>query len=146
MEKKTLKRSLILNAPASRVWEIVSDPEQIKTWASAFGHGTHADSDWKVGSEVVWKDMGGNVGAKGIITKMDPEKELRVDFFDDVKMADPEQLGEYSEIYSITSNEDSTTLEVSAGPLEEKYYNGFISMWDRAMENIKKLAENEINT
>lgn len=141
MEKKTLKRSLKLNAPAPRVWEIVSDPELIKQWASAFGHGTHADSDWKVGSEIAWKDMGGNVGAKGIIKKMEPEKELRVDFFDDVKMTDPEQLGDYSEIYSITTEGDNTTLEISAGPLDEKYFTGFVPMWDRAMENIKKLAE-----
>lgn len=141
MEKKTFSNSLNLNSSPDRVWKIVTEPALIKEWASAFGHGTHADSDWKVGSVVEWKDMGGNVGAKGIISKMEPEKELRVDFFDDVKMTDPAQLGEYSEIYTIESDGDTTTLTVTTGPLDEKYINGFVPMWEKAFIYIKKLAE-----
>lgn len=57
MEKKTFKNSIELNATPGKVWKIVTDPALIKEWASAFGHGTHADSEWKVGSIVEWKDM-----------------------------------------------------------------------------------------
>lgn len=141
MEKKTFTNSLKLNSTPDCVWKIVSDPVLIREWASAFGHGTHADSDWKVGSVVEWKDMGGNIGAKGIISKMEPERELRVDFFDDVKMTDPALLGEYSEIYTIESDGDTTTLTVTTGPLDEKYINGFVPMWEKAFTYIKKLAE-----
>jgi uncharacterized protein YndB with AHSA1/START domain len=141
MEKETYKNSIELNASLGRVWKIVTEPALIKEWASAFGHGTHADSEWKVGSTVEWKDMGGNIGAKGIISNMEPEKELRVDFFDDVKMTDPAELGEYSEIYSMKNDGDVTTLTITMGPLEHKYMKGFVPMWDRAFKLIKNLAE-----
>lgn len=72
---------------------------------------------------------------------MEPEKELRVDFFDDVKMTDPAALGDYSEIYSMESDGDKTTLTITTGPLDEKYINGFVPMWDRAFKLIKNLAE-----
>ena len=142
MEKKTTVKSIEINAPVSKVWEAITDPVSIRNWAAAFGHGTHADSEWKAGSIIEWKDMGGNVGAKGIITRMDECEQLKVDFFDDFKLSNPEDLGEYSEIYDLSGDDERTTLKVTIGPIEERYVKSFDTMWDRAMINIKNLCEN----
>jgi hypothetical protein len=50
------------------------DREKVKQWASAFSEGTTIETNWSIGSEVIWKDGEGNIGAKGIVQLFDPRK------------------------------------------------------------------------
>lgn len=136
-----IEKSIEINAPASKVWEVLITPDLVREWISAFGEGTYAESDWNVGSEIAWKDNEGNIGAKGIITVMEPEKKLKADYYDEVNMSPPDPLGKYSEVYLLSGDNNVTTLSIKAGPLDEKYTRMCTPMWDGAVQNIKKVAE-----
>lgn len=70
-----VKNSIIINAPAAKVWDALVNPEQTKKYM----FGCETVSDWKPGSELLWKgkyegqDM---VFVKGKIVEIIPEKFL----------------------------------------------------------------------
>src|SRR5690606_38723870 len=117
VEKGTIKKMITINAALQDVWETITDPEKVKLWAKAFSEGTTVKTDWKIGSEVVWTDGEGNVGAKGIVVKNEQSRILQVNFFDDVNSQSPEPTGDYSEVYNLSGKNNTTLLSISAGPL-----------------------------
>ena len=66
------KASTNISAPASRVWDALTNPEIIKQYF----FGTQAISDWKEGSSLEFKGEweGKKYLDKGIILKSEPEK------------------------------------------------------------------------
>jgi len=75
--KKTLiiKNSITINAPASKIWDALTNAEQTKKYM----FGCETVSDWKTGSSLLWK---GNyegkemIFVKGHIADIKPEKFL----------------------------------------------------------------------
>jgi uncharacterized protein YndB with AHSA1/START domain len=51
MKRLVAKASITIDAPAPEVWEALTKPELIKRYM----FGTETVSDWKVGSQIVWK-------------------------------------------------------------------------------------------
>ena len=75
MNKKfTAKATTTINAPASKVWEALTEPELIKQYL----FGTEVTTDWNVGSPITYKGEweGKAYEDKGKIIKFDPEKSL----------------------------------------------------------------------
>ena len=67
--------SITINAPAEKVWDALVNPEQTKKYM----FGSEAISDWKPGSELLWKgNYEGNdmVFVKGKIVDINPAKFL----------------------------------------------------------------------
>ena len=64
----------IINAPASKVWEALTNPTLIKQYF----YGTEVTSDWKVGSLISYKGEweGKSYEDKGEILQIEPEKLL----------------------------------------------------------------------
>ncbi len=56
MEKLFVNKTIEINAPASKVWDALTRREFTDQWAPQFTGGAefHIDSDWKLGSPVVW--------------------------------------------------------------------------------------------
>ena len=44
---KTLKFSIEINAPKTRVWEVLWNDESYKKWTSVFSSSSHGVSDWQ---------------------------------------------------------------------------------------------------
>jgi uncharacterized protein YndB with AHSA1/START domain len=76
-----IKNSIDIHAPASKVWNALTDPAETKKYM----FGCEALSDWKEGSPLIWK---GNfngvelVAVKGIVKKIQPEKYLEYTVID----------------------------------------------------------------
>jgi uncharacterized protein YndB with AHSA1/START domain len=68
----TSKASITINAPASKVWEALTNPAMIKQYL----FGTEAKSDWKVGSPITYTGVweGKEYRDKGNILEIVPEK------------------------------------------------------------------------
>ena len=66
--------SIIVHAPAAKVWEALTNPAMIKQYL----FGTEAISDWKVGSPITYKGewQGKQYEDKGTIVELEPEKRL----------------------------------------------------------------------
>jgi uncharacterized protein YndB with AHSA1/START domain len=141
LEKGIINFSVQVNAPSVRVWQVLLDPEYINQWANAFSEGTYVETDWAIGSEVLWKDKEHNVGAKGKVVEHDPGLLLKVAYYDEVDGDLNSPVGEYSEAFKLTDDGDFTRLSIEAGPLEKEHFSLHSSLWEKAVMKIKALAE-----
>ena len=141
VETTSIKKSIEINAAAARVWDVLVNPIQIKQWASAFSEGTYVETDWRKGSEVVWRIKDGEAGAKGIVEINNSPSLLKVVFYDDTKSDASTVPGPYSEMFSLSGTEDKTILSVESGPVSLKENAAHAPMWEKAIEKIKMLSE-----
>ncbi|HEY5983997.1 MAG TPA: SRPBCC domain-containing protein [Anaerolineales bacterium] len=146
--KLFVDRSIEIHASAQRVWDILTLPAQNADWASEFSGGgpaLHIESDWSLGSPVLWKDRKGRVVVEGNVTDCVPHALLRHTVFD-VESARPAVGPDDGITYKLTEREGTTVLWVSQGdfstmPDGAKYRDLSEAIWDRALTRIKHRAE-----
>ena len=148
MPKLFAEKSIEIHASARRVWDALTSRQSTGEWASEFTAGGPAlqiESDWLVGSPVLWKDQKGNIVVEGDVTAVEPYALLRFtvfDVLDDRARASPED----GITYKLTEREGKTVLWVSQGDFSTmvdgaKYRDLSEDIWDRALVRIKRLAE-----
>jgi uncharacterized protein YndB with AHSA1/START domain len=69
---KILNKTITINAPTSKVWNTLTNPNLIKEWL----FGTKVISDWKIGTSILFIGnwQGTDYADKGTILKFDIEK------------------------------------------------------------------------
>jgi uncharacterized protein YndB with AHSA1/START domain len=78
-ENLIAKASIVINAPGTRVWDALVNPEAIKQYM----FGTNVVSDWREGSPILWKGewQGKPYEDKGVILQLKPERTLQYSHF-----------------------------------------------------------------
>lgn len=155
MEKLFVVKSIKINAPAEVVWKTLTEAELTKEWIEeGWGKAGVEDmilsSDWKTGSEVMWKNKRGTVLAKGNVAAINPYKLLRFTVFD---MNSTEKFTINPEdgiTYELTEEGSHTTLMVRQGDFSvmkegEEYYKKTDEIWERALPKVKELSETNKN-
>ena len=143
-----IKNSIVINAPAAKVWDALINPEKTKQYM----FGCETVSDWKKGSSLEWKGMAEGkemVFVKGNILEIKPEKLLVYSVIEpNAAFADiPEnhlhvtyelvpQNG--STLFNVTQG-DYTTVAEGEKRYKESYNNG--EGWNPILVEIKKLVE-----
>ena len=147
MSKLFVDKSLEINAPISKVWEILTERGFTSQWAPEFSGGSsfRIESDWKLGSPVSWKDAGGQTVVEGNVTALEPQKLLRFTAFD-VRSERPPITEKDGITYELSEKGGKTTLHVLQGdfgamPDGAKYRDMSSAIWDRVLSKVKKLAE-----
>ncbi len=80
MKSKFAARTEIsINVPVERVWEALTKPQIIEKYM----FGSKVATDWKVGSQIVWKGMwqGKTYEDKGAVLRFEPRELLSVSHF-----------------------------------------------------------------
>jgi uncharacterized protein YndB with AHSA1/START domain len=139
VETDTFIKSIRINAAIKDIWSIVLNPDN--QWGLAFGGGATAETDWKEGSRIIWRDLRNDIGANGIVEVHQPEKYLQLHYYDDVQPKPGDPLGDYFEKYSIVSDKDEYILSIEIGRIAKSDVPLHGKMWDRAISIIKELAE-----
>lgn len=149
MPKLFVDKTIEINAPASKVWDVLTSPEQTSEWAPEFSGGDefHIESDWKLGSPVLWKDQDGNTIVEGEVTALELHTFLRFTVFD-VRGEKPPVAEEDGITYQLTEHAGKTTLRLLQGDFSamtegEKYQRLSAEVWDRVLPKVKALAEKE---
>jgi len=142
-----VKNSIVIHAPAARVWDALVNPSKTKKYM----FGCETVSDWKAGSELLWrgsyegKDM---VFVKGKIVEIIPEKFLSYTTIDpNSGIADiPENY--LTVTYSLKEENGQTELTATQGDYAtvgdgEKRFRETLEGggWQPILEEIKKLVE-----
>ena len=147
MEKLFVNKTIEINAPVSKVWNALTKREFTDQWASEFTGGAefHIESDWTLGSPVLWTGQNGNVIVQGNVTALEPEKFLRFTVFD-VYVEKPPVTEEDGITYKLTKQDGKTLLKISQGDFStmaegEKYRDMSAVIWDRVLLKVKGLAE-----
>lgn len=138
VEVADILKSIEINVSPEQVWQILVSLDAVTKWAEAFSAETVVESDFKVGSSIVWKDHTGAIGASGIVSAREDAKQLEFTYRDEstANFAD-----DYKERFALTSKHGKTTLMIFAGPLAKKYVKTHSPLWDKALAKIKNLAE-----
>src|SRR5205807_6828368 len=105
------------------------------------------ESDWNLGSPVLWKGQDGNVIVEGEVTALEPNTFLRFTVFD-VRGEKPPVTEEDGITYELTEQSGKTTLRLLQGDFSvmaegEKYHRLSAEVWDRVLPEVKALAEKE---
>lgn len=149
MQKLIITNTITINAPTSKVWDALVNPEQTKKYM----FGCETVSDWKVGSELLWrgsyegKEM---VFVKGTITTITPDKFLAYTVIDPNNTAIADIPENYLTVtYKLDTENGQTVLTVTQGDYnkvaegEKRYQESYNSGegWNPILVEIKKLVE-----
>jgi uncharacterized protein YndB with AHSA1/START domain len=145
MKQLTVNKTIEINAPASKVWDVLTNRELTKEYM----FDCELISDCKLGNPIIWKGASDDkVYVKGTITGITPGKLLQFTVFD------PNAADHYEDVpsnyttvtYELSSKNGRTALAVRQGDFTgvtngEKRYNETIGGWDFILPKIKELAE-----
>lgn len=134
------KVTVTINAPASKVWEAITNPESIKQYL----FGAEVITDWNEGSPIIYKGVyqGKAYEDKGTVLKVQPEKLLLITHWSPLSgTADsPENYHKVS--YDLAAEKGSTHLTITQdnnSSTEEQEQNS--NFWQTALDGIKRMLE-----
>lgn len=143
---KKIENVTQINAPAAKVWQVLTDVKYYSQWYEAFGTGSQAIGEWKQGEKIIFADDNG-MGLIGNIAVFNPHKEIRiemkgllVDGVEDYESPDAKAIGLAEEHYILVENNGTTTLRTSAD-MDEAWFEAMNASWTQALKQIKELSE-----
>lgn len=146
---KVVKNTISINAPADKVWEALTNPEQTRKYM----FGCETVSDWQQGSPLLWRmeyDGKELVAVKGDIVDIKPGQYLAYTVFDPNNPAMEDKPENYLTVsYELEPDGTGTLLTVIQGDYNtvadgekryaEAYNNG--EGWNPILVQIKAIAE-----
>ena len=143
MEKRAVKRSVIINANAPEVWRAITDPEMIKKYF----FGTDVKTDWKEGSPITysgtWK--GKEYSDKGQILKVEKEKRLEHTHWSSLSGTEDIPENYFDIVYELEERENDTVLTITqVGLMSEDSYQHSSQNWEAVLQQLKDLVEKEV--
>jgi uncharacterized protein YndB with AHSA1/START domain len=147
MTKLFVDKTIEINVPIAQVWDVLTRREMTGKWASEFTGGApfYIESEWKLGSPVLWKDQNGAVIVEGTVTALEPYMLLRFTVFD-VNSEKPPVTEEDGITYRLSEQGGKTTLQVRQGDFSgmadaERFHRMGEEIWERVLPKVKVLAE-----
>jgi len=136
----TVKKSILINAPATSVWQALTRPELVKQYL----FGTEMTADWRVGGTVTYRGQweGRSYEDKGRVRIFDPEKRLQTTYFSPLSGLEDKPENHHTVTYELSEAEGRTTLTItqdnnrSPEAAEQSAGN-----WAMVLEGLKKLLE-----
>jgi uncharacterized protein YndB with AHSA1/START domain len=140
--------NITINAPALKVWDALTNPEQTKKYM----FGCETVSDWNKGSSLLWKanhEGKDTVFVKGNIVSIEPEKLLAYTTFDPNSTIEDVPSNYLTVTYELAEENGQTHLTVTQGDYSkvadsERRYNEAYNDgegWNPILIDIKKLVE-----
>jgi len=139
-ESYIMKMSVLIDALPERVWDALTNPELIGQYL----FGTHADSDWKEGSPIIYRGVweGKAYEDKGLVVKVKPGKLLETRYWS-VFSGLPDLPENYQTvIYQLLRQGTRTELTVTQGPIASpEARDESKANWSFVLQNLKDLLE-----
>ncbi|MEO5571301.1 MAG: SRPBCC domain-containing protein [Bacteroidia bacterium] len=144
-----VKNTITIDAPAAKVWNALTNPEETKKYM----FGCETVSDWNVGGPLLWKGTYEGkemIFVKGKIVEIQPGKFLAYTTIDPNNAAMEDVAENYLTVtYDLSMANGQTVLTVTQGDYSkvadgekryrEAYNNG--EGWNPILQKIKKLTE-----
>jgi uncharacterized protein YndB with AHSA1/START domain len=141
------EKSIEIAAPASNVWTVLA--ARTSEWSDLFGAKGPIESDWKVGSDVLWRNADGVVYVRGRVLASEPAKLLRFTVRSTQREMQPlsgRPEDDITQTYALAEHGGRTTLSVAHGDFRhlakgEEIYPAVMAGWDQLLARFKTLAE-----
>lgn len=139
-QKLVSKSSININVPASKVWQALTNPEQIKQYL----FGTNAISDWKKGSPIIYEGEweGKKYKDKGTIIDIVPEKLLHTTYWSSMGGKEDKPENYNNVIYELQPQNSQTRVTISQDNIAtEEELKHMEQNWGMVLESMKKMLE-----
>jgi uncharacterized protein YndB with AHSA1/START domain len=138
--KYPAKAMTTINAPISKVWQALVDPEIIKQYL----FNTEVISDWKEGSPIIYRGewQGRSFEDKGKILKIEPEKRLMSTHWSPLSAVPDTPENYHTVTYTLSEKIDGTEVTITQdnnATEQEKEHSE--KNWRTVLEGMKKLLE-----
>ncbi|MBO9204103.1 MULTISPECIES: SRPBCC family protein [Niastella] len=144
MEKQEF--TIAIDAPREKVWTVLWNDEYYRAWTAAFTEGSHAITDWKKGSKVLFLD-GKGMGMVSRIDETIPNEYMSFehlgsikDGVEDVTSDEAKSFAGAHENYTLKDRNGKTELVVDMD-MNDEFKDYFIKTMPKALEKVKELAE-----
>ena len=129
-----------IDAPGERVWEALTDPEQIKQYM----FGSSVSTDWKPGSPIVWKGEyeGKPYEDKGEIVAVERPRRLELTHFSPLSGLEDRPENYHTLVYELEERDGRTRLSLSQdnNPTREAAEHSRAN-WETMLTSLKQLVE-----
>jgi uncharacterized protein YndB with AHSA1/START domain len=129
-----------IEAPAERVWEALTDPDEIEKYM----FGSRVVTDWHPGSSITWKGVyeGKAYEDKGEILEVVPKRRLRVTHFSPLSGADDVPENYHTLTYELEGDDGHTHVSLSQdnNPSPEAAEHSREN-WERMLSGLKAVVE-----
>lgn len=144
MEKQEFK--IAIDAPREKVWNVLWADDTYREWTSPFSPGSHAETDWKKGSKVLFLD-GKGMGMVSTIAENIPNEymsfEHRGVVKDGIEDTESEEVKKWAgahENYTLKNVSGKTELVVDMD-INDEYKDMFTEIFPKALQKVKELSE-----
>lgn len=138
--------SVLIDAPKERIWKELWNDSSYRKWTAVFYEGSHAVTDWKEGSTVLFLNPDKD-GMYSIIDKCIENELMSIKHIGIVKkgieMPPDEESQKWAgseEIYTLTEKDGKTELKVNVD-VDEGYLEFFDNAFPKALAIVKELSE-----
>lgn len=146
MGVRTIEKTVDVDAPPERVWDVLLDDATYRRWTAAFMEGSYAETDWREGSPVRFLGPGRSGMLGRVVASRRPEvvsvelEGLVHEGRDDTTSEVALEYRGWRETYRLSAVAGGTRLAVSA-PMGDEHHDDMVVAWDDALARVKELAE-----
>ena len=149
--KETMHFEITINAPVTKVWDMMLAQETYRQWTAAFEPTSYYEGSWEKGSKMKFLGAGGSGMISQIVENI-PYKFISTEHLGEIKDGVEDTTSEAVkkwlpafENYTFTDNGDSTLLQIDMemGSSEEskQMKEMFEGMWPKALLILKEICE-----
>ena len=139
-----------INAPVSKVFDLMLADETYRDWTSAFSSGSYYRGDWSKGSKILFLGPDENGGEGGMVARIADrvkDKYISIEhlglYSDGKEITSGPEVGGFAgatENYTFVDKGEKTLLKVDMETGGE-YKEHFEDMWPRALKRLKEICE-----
>jgi uncharacterized protein YndB with AHSA1/START domain len=136
----TGRATVLIDAPAERVWEALTNPEIIKKYF----FGTNTITDWKVGGPIRFTGefQGTRYEDKGTILSFDPCSLIRYQYWSSMSGTEDKPENYLTITYNLRQEGNQTRLQISQENIrDEKAKEHSEENWRMVLANLKRVVE-----
>lgn len=141
-----LHYSIQINAPRSKVWEVMLGAATYREWTMVFMPGSYYQGDWSEGSKMLFlgpdPDGGKEGGMSAVVKENRPEEFISLEYHAEIRDGvEVPMAGNGFENYALEDKDGGTEVSVDLLNLPDEYADMFNDSWPKAIETLKELAE-----
>jgi uncharacterized protein YndB with AHSA1/START domain len=138
---ESLNTSMTINAPATKVWQALTDPKIVKQYF----FGTNLKSDWKKGSPIIWEGAweGKTYQDTGTILDIDPGKYVKYNYWSSMSGTENKPENYANITYGLSEKDGKTVLTITQDNIKSKESKEHSEQnWKSVFGKMKEMIEN----
>ena len=137
---ESLSTSITVNAPATKVWQALTDAAIVKQYF----FGTNVRTDWKKGSPIFWEGEweGKTYQDKGEIIDVDPGKFVKYSYWSSMSGTEDKPENYANVTYELAEKDGATVLTVTQDNVKNKEAKEHSEQnWQAIFGKMKEMVE-----